>query len=117
MHIGPPHRYISKDAYHLIPESGGTLSAKGSGSTLVIDRRNNEITSSGTWQKKLNIDYACGMYICSRSSSSNEWLSSFLPITDSLNPPASYDQAVLAYGVFGIISLLQSECSSNNLHK
>lgn len=29
--------------------------------------------------------------------------------TDTLNPPTSYDQAVLAYGVFGIISLLESQ--------
>lgn len=41
-------------------------------------------------------------------------ISRLLCLPGTLNPPTSYDKAVLAYGIFGIISLLQSELAHYN---
>merc|ERR1711939_240896 len=66
--------YISNDAYHLVPESGGDLAQTGLGTTLIFNRRTNEITTRPT-----------------------------------LDPPTTYDSALLVYGFFGLVSLLRSD--------
>lgn len=52
-------RYVSKDTYHIIPESGGTLDANGSGSTLIIDRRKNEVTSTSACSRSFPLVIYC----------------------------------------------------------
>jgi hypothetical protein len=105
-------RYSSRDSYTIVPESGGSLSSSGRGSSLIINRRNNEITSTGESKRMASrarlsdavvTGYLFGLALLNRRS----YLHLYLP--DSISAPSSYDNAILAYGVFGIISLLQSE--------
>lgn len=87
------------------------MSSNGRGSSLIIDRRNNEITSSGECYLMV-MPY--GLLRC-RSKYCFGWFAFLLDFIDTLNPPTRYDKAVLGYGIFGIISLLQSDSAVLNV--
>ncbi|CAD6582654.1 MAG: hypothetical protein CYPHOPRED_002091 [Cyphobasidiales sp. Tagirdzhanova-0007] len=56
--------YVSKDTYHLVPESGGGLTGQGQGQglSLVFDRRNGGISTSSSLQAPTAYDSAVVVY-------------------------------------------------------